>query len=159
MYEVPSTPAPFCPDNQTPMKTIQHLFTIQQVSERCGVSKSTLRFWERRFRAHIYPDRSKGGQRRYTAADVAMVGRIQQLKAEGLSLDEIGARLSSGRLDEAFPARPSLDHLAQRIAGLVREEIYQYLQQAERAGAVRGADQMPLHNVAIDSVAAVCHRD
>jgi|WetSurMetagenome_2_1015567.scaffolds.fasta_scaffold260364_2 DNA-binding transcriptional MerR regulator len=111
------------------MKPNSQLFTIQQVSAQCGVSKSTLRFWERKFRAHMFPDRSKGGQRRYSAADVAMVWRIKQLKADGLSLDDIDARLSSGGLGEVTQAVAPLEQLAGRIAELVKREVFNFLDQ------------------------------
>jgi DNA-binding transcriptional MerR regulator len=109
------------------MKPNSRFFTIQQVSSQCGVSKSTLRFWESKFRTHMFPDRSKGGQRRYAVGHFAVIARIKRLKADGLSLEEIDTLLSSGPVEEASPAERSLDHLAERIAGLVKEEIYQFL--------------------------------
>jgi DNA-binding transcriptional MerR regulator len=117
------------------MKAGSALFTIQQVSDQCGVSKSTLRFWERKFKAHIFPGRSKGGQRRYSAEHVARIAAIQRLKADGLSLDEIDARLSSQRAGEAAEPAPSLEHLAERIAAMVKLEVSRYFASAAPPGA------------------------
>jgi DNA-binding transcriptional MerR regulator len=112
------------------MKPNSRFFTIQQVSSQCGVSKSTLRFWESKFRAHMSPDRSKGGQRRYSAEHVAVIALIKRLKADGLSLDEIDARISSNRMAAAVAPAPSLEHLAARIAELVKHEVNLYLESA-----------------------------
>jgi DNA-binding transcriptional MerR regulator len=120
------------------MKADSQLFTIQQVSTRFGVSKSTLRFWEKKFKPHIFPDRSKGGQRRYSAEHVAVIATIQRLKAEGLSLDEIDVRLSSQRSGRATEPAPSLEHLAERIAAMVKLEVSRYF-----ASAAPAEDQLP----------------
>jgi DNA-binding transcriptional MerR regulator len=112
------------------MKPNSRFFTIQQVSSQCGVSKSTLRFWESKFRAHMSPDRSKGGQRRYSAEHVAVIALIKRLKVDGLSLDEIDARISSNRMAAAVAPAPSLEHLAARIAELVKHEVNLYLESA-----------------------------
>ena len=112
------------------MKPNSQLFTIQQVSAQCGVSKSTLRFWEKKFRAHMSPDRSKGGQRRYSVEHVAVIALIKRLKADGLSLDEIDARISSNRMAAAISPAPSLEHLAARIAELVKHEVNRYFESA-----------------------------
>jgi DNA-binding transcriptional MerR regulator len=110
------------------MEPNSRLFTIQQVSAQCGVSKSTLRFWEKKFQAHMFPDRSKGGQRRYSPEHVSVIALIKRLKADGLSLDEIDARISSGRKDTVMPPAPSLEHLAARIAELVKHEVNRYFE-------------------------------
>ena len=158
-FELPDPPRTNWKITIAPMKKNSPVLTIQQVSARCGVSKSTLRFWEAKFRPYIFPDRSKGGQRRYAASDIAVITLVKRLKAEGFSLNEIQTRLSSGRLEETLPVPPSLDHLAQRIAGLVREEIYQFLQESGRTGAAHEADPMPLHRGSTEPQDAVPLRD
>jgi DNA-binding transcriptional MerR regulator len=115
------------------MKADSQLFTIQQVSTRFGVSKSTLRFWEKKFRAHISPDRSKGGQRRYSAEHAAVIATIQRLKSDGLSLDEIDARLSLQRPGGATEPALSLEVLAERIAAMVKLEVSRYFASAAPA--------------------------
>lgn len=43
------------------MKPLSPLFTIQQISQKCDVPKSTLRFWEKRLGPLFSPIRSPGG--------------------------------------------------------------------------------------------------
>ena len=38
--------------------------TIQDLSLKCAVPKSTIRFWEKQLEPHLTPSRSPGGQRR-----------------------------------------------------------------------------------------------
>jgi MerR family transcriptional regulator, copper efflux regulator len=116
--------------------TTNHILTIQQVSRRCDVSKSTLRFWEKKFGNRLSPIRSEGGQRRYSAEHVQVVALIKRLKAEGLSLEEIEARLSPGPLEETSPTAPELDHLAERIAAIVKHEVCRFLESAAASSAL-----------------------
>jgi len=48
------------------------MLSIGQLAERTGVSVETLRAWERRYGV-LRPVRSRGGHRRYSAADVERV--------------------------------------------------------------------------------------
>jgi DNA-binding transcriptional MerR regulator len=126
-----------------PMKTNPELLTIQQVSARCGVSKSTLRFWEKRFRAHIFPDRSKGGQRRYSGRHVEVIIRIRRLQAEGLSLDDIRQRIEETMQAQSHPAHAAeIDRLAERISNLVREEVYRFLHGEPTEGLFRDLERL-----------------
>jgi DNA-binding transcriptional MerR regulator len=107
------------------MNSTRQLFTIQQVSQKCDVSKSTLRFWEKKFKMHISPVRSKGGQRRYAVEQVAVIELIKRLKAEGLSLEGIRERICQDtHLCDASPDQPAFERLANRIVELVKNEIY-----------------------------------
>jgi DNA-binding transcriptional MerR regulator len=116
--------------------TTNHTFTIQQVSRRCDVSKSTLRFWEKKFGDRLSPLRSEGGQRRYSAEHVQAVAVIKRLKAEGLSLEEINACLSPRPAEETSPTAPGLDHLAERIAALVKHEVCRFFESAAASSAL-----------------------
>lgn len=115
------------------MKQSAPLFSIQQISQKCDVSKSTLRFWEKKFKDPLSPVRSVGGQRRYSADHVAVIELIKALKEEGLSLDGIGERINAAvvvgdsSLDEA-----SYERLADRIAALVRVEVRRFFSQDPR---------------------------
>jgi DNA-binding transcriptional MerR regulator len=71
------------------MKPLSQLFTIQQISQKCDVSTSALRFWEKRFGALIAPIRSKGGQGRYPTEYVAMVELIKELIEEELGSEAV----------------------------------------------------------------------
>ena len=69
---------------------------------RTGLSADVLRAWERRYRA-IQPDRTQGGQRLYSDADVERLVLLQRATAAGHSIGEIA------RLD-----RPALETLLDR---------------------------------------------
>lgn len=63
------------------------------MARRTGVGVSTLRAWERRF-GFLDPQRSPGGQRVYTEADVERVQAVTRLVAEGLTLSAAMARVA-----------------------------------------------------------------
>jgi len=52
---------------------------IKEVSDRIDVPVSTIRYWQKEFAEFIRPQRTSGGQRRYSAADVRMFARIKEL--------------------------------------------------------------------------------
>lgn len=60
---------------------------IGEFSDRVGISADLLRAWERRYGV-LEPDRSSGGFRLYSDADVARVRRMASLIDEGLSAAE-----------------------------------------------------------------------
>jgi DNA-binding transcriptional MerR regulator len=112
------------------MKPPNQLFTIQQISQKCDVPKSTLRFWEKRLDPLFSPIRSPGGQRRYVQEHIDLIGRIKQLQADGLSLEEMRQALEQTISPEPEPtAVVGLDRLADRVAGLVKEEVYRFLRE------------------------------
>ncbi len=87
-------------------------YRIQKASELSGVSEELIRAWERRY-AVIAPERTEGGFRLYSDADVELLRRLRRLTREGLPIGE-----------------------ATRLVPQLREEI---LQQRE-AGPPTGAD-------------------
>jgi DNA-binding transcriptional MerR regulator len=114
--------------------TGEQLFTIHQASEKCGVPRSTLRFWERRFSPFLDPVRSPGGQRRYSNRHLNIIERIYSLKKQGLGL---GAVYDVLRQEHAAADRPNrhakLEALAARVAGMVKSEVYRFFaEEAER---------------------------
>ena len=61
-------------------------FSVSEVGAMTGLSPHTIRAWERRYDA-LRPERSRTGQRQYTAEDVDFLIRVKQLaRARGLSL-------------------------------------------------------------------------
>jgi DNA-binding transcriptional MerR regulator len=110
---------------QNSIKTL----TIQEVSERSGISKHTLRFWERELAGVIVPLRTKGGQRRYTLQHLFIIEEIKRLKQKGLSLTDI-----SGALNHRFNSHEnnsgnsSVDTLADHIAEVVRSAIVSFFE-------------------------------
>jgi MerR family transcriptional regulator, light-induced transcriptional regulator len=75
-------------------------FRIGWVAKRTGVAAHTLRAWERRY-GLLAPERTAGGGRLYSEADIARLRLLKQLTDKGhaigsiaaLSLDELDARL------------------------------------------------------------------
>lgn len=53
--------------------------SIGAVSSLTGIEVHTLRYWEREFDAFLSPGRTGGGQRRYSAEDIAVVLEIKRL--------------------------------------------------------------------------------
>jgi DNA-binding transcriptional MerR regulator len=112
------------------MKPSSPFFSIQQISQKCDVPKSTLRFWEKRLDPLFSPIRSPGGQRRYLQEHIDLVGRIKQLQADGLSLEDMRQALEQTLSPEPEQAAVvGIDRLADRVAGLVKEEVYRFLRE------------------------------
>ena len=111
---------------QTPMKTL----TIQELSARAGISKHTLRFWERELNGVIVPLRTKGGQRRYTLEHVLVIEEIKRLKGKGHRLDDIKRDLNRRFNSEAEHYNlQRADVLANKIAEIVRTAIFSFLEE------------------------------
>jgi DNA-binding transcriptional MerR regulator len=55
---------------------------IAALAQRTGVPPDTLRKWEQRYRI-LQPDRTAGGQRRYSERDVARVEWLRERLDEG----------------------------------------------------------------------------
>lgn len=110
----------------TPMKTL----TIQEVSARSGISKHTLRFWEKELSGVIVPLRTKGGQRRYTFEHILMVEEIKRLKGKGFSLEDIRRDINHRFNSEADHLNDEeADVLAKRIAEMVRAAVFSFLEE------------------------------
>jgi MerR family redox-sensitive transcriptional activator SoxR len=67
--------------------------TIGQLSARSGVSRSALRFYERK--GLIAAERSSGNQRRYPAVTLRRVALVQAGKAAGIPLERIRVALDT----------------------------------------------------------------
>ena len=123
------------------MKTTEKMFSIQQVSQKCDVPKSTLRFWEKRLDPLFSPIRSPGGQRRYAQEHIDLIGRIKRLQADGLSLDEMRQALEQAMSPDPEPtAVAGLDRLAEMVAELIKEEVCRFLR--ERSNPNLSEDKM-----------------
>ena len=62
----------------------QAVYVISVAAELAGVHPQTLRIYERK--GLIVPNRTGGGSRRYSQADIDLLHRIQELTNEGLNL-------------------------------------------------------------------------
>jgi DNA-binding transcriptional MerR regulator len=93
------------------------------VSQHLGLSKSTLRFWEKEFGTCIRPQRTAGGQRRYNVNNINLFEIIHNLKQQGLKLSDIKNQLSLRQFCNEGLDSTVVDQLANRIAEAVRREI------------------------------------
>jgi len=60
------------------------VYVISVAAELCGMHPQTLRIYERK--GLLQPERTSGGSRRYSDADVALLLRISELTSEGMNL-------------------------------------------------------------------------
>lgn len=67
------------------------LYRIRVVAQRVGLSEALIRAWERRYKL-LKPQRTPGGYRAYSEADVALLQRVKELTTQGISIGE-AARL------------------------------------------------------------------
>lgn len=110
----------------------QHLpmSTIQAVADRLHLPKSTIRYWEREFAPLIRPQRTQGGQRRYSEHDVIVIAQIQQQKKSGLSIAEIRRNLTGLKPECGEDDHPAINQLAEEIVNTLRSKIVGYLKSA-----------------------------
>jgi len=108
-------------------------FSIGDVSTRFDIPKPTLRFWEREFEEILVPLRTQGGQRRYTIEHMAVIRRIKRLRERGKSLTEIrGSLMADRRKKRSALNQSTIDFLADRVATVVRDEVYRFLEREGR---------------------------
>ncbi len=93
------------------------------------MSTHTLRYWEKVLNGIVVPLRTTGGQRRYTAEHLLLLGEIKRLKRKGLTLEQIRVELSLDSLVEQLEPDPvTVNHLADHIAETVRSTIHSFFQ-------------------------------
>src|SRR3954463_11577385 len=81
------------------------LLRIGELSRRTGVPPEVLRAWESRYGV-LRPERSAGGFRLYSEADVRRIETMQRLIAGGLSTGEAAGASRAERA--AFPSPPAM---------------------------------------------------
>lgn len=101
--------------------------TIQQASEWLSIPKSTLRFWEKEFPLLISPERTRGGQRRYTVKDLIVLDTISTLKKRGLTLNQIRKHLRNSTEEQNGIDPILIDELTEKLTSVVRREISNFL--------------------------------
>jgi MerR family transcriptional regulator, aldehyde-responsive regulator len=98
--------------------------TIAEAAARCGLPESTLRYWERIGLVRPVPRDVSSGHRRYDAEDVATLETLGNLRAVGLSIEDMRAYLAGARRgDDAAGEQRALfeahaRHLADELAAL-----------------------------------------
>ena len=113
------------------MEKLMKTLTIQEVSERLGLTTHTLRFWEKELEGVIVPLRTKGGQRRYTLEHLFVIDEIKRLKTKGLSLANIKKELDNRYNNAPKSTQPQkVDLLANRIAEIVKSTIHSFFEES-----------------------------
>src|ERR1700760_704891 len=92
------------------------MLRIGDLAAQAGVNASAVRYYER-LGLLAAPTRPDGGQRRYQPEAVARLRKIEQLKALGLSLEEI-----AGVIDLYF-ADPSGRRAKLKVLGILRSHL------------------------------------
>lgn len=115
--------------------------TIGKLASQCGVSRDTVRFYERE-RLLPPPRRSASGYRLYEGGDAARVRLVKRAQAIGLTLDDIRELLSLREARTAGECRRVADRLKARVAVVdekiaqlraFRRELVRNLEKCERA--------------------------
>jgi DNA-binding transcriptional MerR regulator len=93
-------------------------FTIAEAVARCGLPESTLRYWERIGLVRPIERDESSRHRRYSRADVATLETLANLRAVGLSIEDMRAYLAGARRgDEAAGEQRALfEAHARRLA-------------------------------------------
>lgn len=89
------------------------VYAISVAADLTSMQVQNLRVYERR--GLIAPDRTPGGTRRYSAADIDRLHRIRELLEEGLNLAGIGRVLALEADNERL--RAELDRTSRRRGG------------------------------------------
>jgi len=110
----------------------QKMLTIKEVSQWLGVSRHTLRFWEKELGGIIVPIRTEGGQRRYTLDHLLLIKEIKRLKKQGFSLVDIKENFSqNNNTPHDNSDTNKIDLLANQIADIVKSAISNFLKHEE----------------------------
>lgn len=115
--------------------------SIGQLARRCGISRSTLLYYEAQ--GLLAPGRSAAGYRRYSEADVARAEQIRAWRATGMAVDAIAALLRDG--GQQGPIERRLAEIAADMARLreQQEVLLRVLAGATGAAASAGVAASP----------------
>jgi len=109
-------------------------YRIKRVAQVTGINPATLRAWERRYNL-IEPGRTESGYRLYSDDDVAMLSRIKQLTAEGLTIGEAIARVRRA-------SAPVAAHAGCTELGDVRAQLRDALLRFDRSSALAAWERL-----------------
>jgi DNA-binding transcriptional MerR regulator len=95
--------------------------TIAAVVARCGLPESTLRYWERIGLTPPIPRDPSSGHRRYREDDVVLLETLANLRAVGLSIEDMRTYLDGAARGDAAAAeqRELFEAHARRLADAV----------------------------------------
>ena len=114
------------------------VFAISVVAEMVEVPAQNLRVYERA--GLVTPDRTGGGTRRYSPADVERLRRIRELLGEGLNLAGVARVLALegevARLEQQTEGLPVVGvhflDVAESMADMVRSHVFAGLREQRR---------------------------
>ncbi|MGH9170278.1 MAG: heat shock protein transcriptional repressor HspR [Acidimicrobiales bacterium] len=98
------------------------VYVISVAAELAGVHPQTLRIYERK--GLLAPQRTSGGNRRYSEADIAQMRRIQQLTNAGVNLE--GVRHILTLLTEVDRLQRELERVKAEARETIRDTHNQY---------------------------------
>ena len=111
---------------------------IAALAHRTGVAPDTLRKWEQRYRI-LQPDRTSGGQRRYSERDVARVEWLSERLREGYRIGEAATLLGGG--GTADPARSPVEQLEGILEAAARGNATEIGVRLDQAFALNSVDE------------------
>lgn len=109
------------------------VYVISIAAELAGVHPQTLRVYERK--GLLQPERTSGNTRRYSAADIERLRRIQEL-TQGLGINLAGAKMILELEDQLRRVRNRLDRMADRLQELEAGTAREMRRMAEEATAL-----------------------
>jgi MerR family transcriptional regulator, light-induced transcriptional regulator len=118
-------------------RTMSAGLNIAALAQRTGVPPDTLRKWEQRYQI-LQPDRTAGGQRRYTERDVARVEWLRERLDEGY---RIGVAASLLGTIGVGPGRSARDHLRGMLDSIALGETWEIGLRLDQAFALLGVDE------------------
>lgn len=119
-----------------PAAAAQPLFPIRVVARLTGINPVTIRAWERRY-GLVSPQRTPGGHRLYSRADVDRLRSAVRLTARGLPISQASRLLDGDGSEQGSNPKEALDGLMTGAGGL-DDESMTALYEALRARADGG---------------------
>jgi len=117
-------------------RPLHAVYVISVFAELAGVHPQTLRNYERS--GLLHPQRTSGGSRRFSEADLAALRRIQELTTEGVNLEGV---------KRIMALEAQVDELLSEIAA-VSDEARRALEQTHR---LYRRDLVPVSNAMVAS--------
>src|SRR5687768_8754346 len=116
----------------SPPRALPSVYSIGEAATAVGVSRETLRIWERE--QLICPLRTRGGHRQFTAEEIQRLHEIVRLRGE-VGLNAAAIRRELGPPSPAGLTRPDETHadLGPRLRLIRREHGWSLAEVAERA--------------------------
>ncbi len=91
---------------KTQLSPKRRFYSVSAASQVTGIPASTIRSWERRYRA-VQPDRSVGGQRRYSEQDLMRLHLLRELVGNGHAISAIATMSQQDLEQTAAEVKPT----------------------------------------------------